>query len=204
MKHILITRFNYPIGYPNLEERIELFNQFTVPSVSNQLCQDFEWAVITNLPLAAFNSNKIIKVKDFQGAYKIGKGEDRVITSRLDNDDAIHTSFIANVQFYSEKLKDGTFIDFSGYLYNQKTDSMFESIKYKTMISPFVSYVEKGSEMRGVHRDSHYKLKKYGEVFKSPKRLWMQIVHSSNVKNKVEKIGKKLNQEEKKEVWSMF
>ena len=206
MKHILITRFDYPSSYKNIEERIELFRRFTVPSIQNQLCQEFTWAIKTKLPLADLGVEcmDVVAVSSFQDAYKLGQGSNRIITTRIDNDDAVHTSYMAKIRFYAEKVKDGTFIDFNGYCYDSKNDKMYRSNKYIKGVSPFVSYVESYEGMHGVYRDNHMKLRNHGEVLKIDSHVWMQIIHDSNQKNKVSLGDKLLTPEQSKELWTLF
>lgn len=207
MKHVVITRFDYPSNHPHLERRIELFHQYTLPSMRNQLYKDFIWCLVTKLPLSdlGVDSMPIQKIENYQEGYDIGKGEEKFIITRIDNDDALHTAYIANIQFYAEKLDVGHFIDFSGYCYKIKTDGLWESNKYVRTVSPFVSSIEDGTKpIKGVYRDKHANLSKHGHVFKSEKRMWMQIIHDTNVSNKVNGIGAKLDHIQKKEVWSLF
>jgi len=46
LKHFLITRFNYADDYEHLEQRIELFRRYTMPSIYAQTIKNFEWLII--------------------------------------------------------------------------------------------------------------------------------------------------------------
>lgn len=205
MKHILITRFDYPKDYKNLDKRIELFRELTVPSIQNQLCQDFIWAIKTKIPLSdlGLDCMNAVAVTDTKEAYALGD-EDKIITTRLDNDDAVHTSYIANIQFYAEKVNPGAFIDFSGYCYDYSKGITYPSNKYTKMPSPFVSVLENRRIMRGIYMDQHTKLAQHGKVLKIDKRMYMQVIHDTNVSNKIVKVGEPLSKIQSKELWSLF
>jgi hypothetical protein len=205
MKHILITRFDYPSSYRNIEERIDLFRRFTVPSIQNQLCQDFTWAIKTKLPLSdlGLDGMNVVKIDSEKKLQEFALDE-RIITTRIDNDDAVHTSYIAKIQFYAEKVKDGTFIDFNGYCFDSRKNKIYKSNKYVKVTSPFVSVVENGLNMKGIYMDFHNRLDKHGPVLKLDSRMWMQIIHDTNVSNKVTSVGEVLDEEAARELWGLF
>ena len=52
--------------------------------------------------------------------------------------------------------------------------------------------------------DFHNKLDKHGPVLKLDSRMWMQIIHSTNVSNKVTNVGEVLDEEAARELWGLF
>ena len=116
MRHYLLTRFNLRLWPHNkvgeetqTEEwqrrRVALFETYTLSSVAAQTCQDFVWIIL-------FDSCKQIKVISVKGAYSrafariyrdvmvkdLDGYKGPVISTYLDNDDAIARCFVSDVQ----------------------------------------------------------------------------------------------------------
>ena len=125
--HLLLTRFN--IQYePNetsginptwLDERLQLFEQYCLPSVKNQSCNDFIWLLfcdirtpekykrIINLYKTQIPQLRVYwlpyHTNDYYDVFTdLGKeyaqGYDLLVTSRIDNDDSIAYNYIELVQ----------------------------------------------------------------------------------------------------------
>jgi hypothetical protein len=93
-----------------MEHRINLFLSITLPSMMAQTCQNFEWLVFLDentpsmykdaLLWAEYDNMKLIYVKDeplVERAFDCITGED-IITTRLDNDDALNINAIKEIQ----------------------------------------------------------------------------------------------------------
>ena len=191
-----------------LEHRFSLFEKYCLPSVKNQTCQDFEWIVLFDSMMPDSFKEKITRfqqdcpqlapifVEPENGKYfvDIFRAEivkrlnaKRVITTYLDNDDALNVRFIGDLQQRVTSMDDGTFIFYDdGY-------QLYTDHKYMMEITyprdHFVSYVEKGdsSTVKGVFRyGTHY----YIDTIEGAKiahiknqRMWCEVVHEKNMLN---------------------
>ena len=103
-----------------LEQRFEVFDKFCLPSIVGQVCKDFEWIVLVDSMTPQVYKDRIESYRDVcpqfvpiyvtpeHGRYfcQIFKKEvlsriqkrERVITTYLDNDDALNVGFVADVQ----------------------------------------------------------------------------------------------------------
>ena len=126
LNHFILTRFNIYLwnkdkeGCPVrtikwLKHRFELFEQYCLPSIKNQTCQNFEWIVLFDDSTPEKFKNKIAEYQkeclQFIPIYvepengrrfaEIFREEvikrvtaERVITTYLDNDDALNVRFV--------------------------------------------------------------------------------------------------------------
>lgn len=187
-----------------LQKRIDLFERFCLPSVMAQTSKNFKWIVWFD-----FNSPQILKSKieewsqlccNFVAAYSYDydywQNEglpkyikentaskcDYVITSRLDNDDAISIKAIATIQ-KAFVPNDNTIIDLpNGYCYNLQTE-LFS--KHTIISSPFISYIESTNKpkIETVYREGHPAwIEKAAFIFVN-ERMWIQVCHDSNIAN---------------------
>ncbi|MFC7788630.1 glycosyltransferase [Microbacterium sp. MAHUQ-60] len=122
-RHVLITRFNVEISYASpgrgieddwLRNRIEVFDRITVPSVQSQTAPLDAWMVFLNAQSPAwFRAN--IEEREYltpvwiDGPLLDGRipeelaalgfaDREFLITSRVDNDDALSRDYVATVQ----------------------------------------------------------------------------------------------------------
>lgn len=207
--HLLLTRFNVQAGYGDpkagldpkwLEYRFKLFEQFCYPSVCAQSNQNFTWLVFfddqtpeafkSKIAAAARYKNLIpVYVQGYFSesvlrsalAQHIDSGSSHMITTRLDNDDAVSRNFIESVQVQF-KGQSCEFINFTqGYcLHNQKLYLMEDSS------NPFISLIESldGSPLKSVLCVAHNKLKTMGNIHQVPNEpAWLQVIHRGNVSN---------------------
>ena len=191
-----------------LEHRFGLFERYCLPSIKRQTCQDFEWIVL-------FDSSTPDKFKERIAEYERDcpqfipvfvepqKGRlfaeifreeivkrlnaKRVISTYLDNDDALNVRFIANLQQRALAVKDGTFINYNdGYQYYSE-DGYLMQIHYPT--NHFVSVVEEGNPatIKGIfgyggHAYIHtIKNVRIEHVRNQP--MWCEVVHEKNMVN---------------------
>jgi len=205
--HFLLTRFNIAlpdeIPLPDdswLEHRFQLFERFCFPSVTAQSCQNFKWLVFFNsdskerlrsqLSIYSSYSNFVPVWLDgpWDGdilRWAVAEHADEkeyMITSRLDNDDAIATRYTETVQAQFES-QDFEFVNFTnGYIVQQQTVYACQHWS-----NPFISLIERGPDFRtalgcGNHLDSA-ELGPVRQVASFPG--WLQVVHSRNVSNRV-------------------
>jgi len=206
--HLLLTRFNTASDFaPSrlglqaewLTARLELFEQYCLPSVAGQEGADFHWLVFFDAASPVWLRERIAAYGPLlTPIYVDGEATDRVIadlvlatglvrspyllTTRLDNDDALAKSHLARVEGafnYQEK----EFIEFPlglqsyrGHLYQVYWPS-----------NPFLSLIEKvqsGNRFTTVLCVPHNRVRSAGPVksiWCSAK--WLQVLHGSNLLN---------------------
>ena len=146
-KHFLLTRFNVQLSWTqkkwdefSLKNRIDMFEQICFPSVKSQTNKKFKWIVYFDRSSPDFLKKKVDEFKSrldiFQPLYienfnsaevrnnilsLLDDNTEYLITTRLDNDDAISKNYIDLVQacFDYQEIEIINFLH--GYrLYNNK------------------------------------------------------------------------------------
>ena len=200
MEHFLLTRFNVRLADRSpatdewLRDRLRLFKTFTVPSVHGQTCTDFRWLALCDESSPAWLREELLQVAMLEPVWvreawtpglpaevvhqQRGGADGMVVTSRVDNDDAIARSYIARVQ--GAATEEG-FVNFTsgaqwaqGRLYRRLDPS-----------NPFISRVEIGPRAATVFAADHNKLAALGPIRQlvgGP--MWLQVVHDSNLANR--------------------
>lgn len=191
-----------------LEHRFSLFEKYCLPSLINQTCQDFEWIVL-------FDSSTPEKFKEIIDKYQkdcpqlkpvyvepengwrfaeIFRGEivnrlkaKRVLSTYLDNDDALNVRFVEDIQQRAKTLSDGTFINYDDGFQYYADDKFMMRVHYPS--NHFVSVVESGdaATVKGIFGfGSHALIEKIKGVkldrIKN-QRMWCEVVHEKNVMN---------------------
>jgi hypothetical protein len=206
--HLLLTRFNTAVDFapsakrldPNwLTARLALFEQYCLPSVAGQQGAGFRWLVFFDAASPAWFKERISTFEPLvKPVYIDGPATDEVIarrvietglinsphlvTTRLDNDDAISKDHLASVQ-NAFRQQDREFItfpfglqSFHGHLYNVYWPS-----------NPFLSLIEKVSDIGHVTtvfcvaHDRVREQNKCRRVLRS--HQWLQVLHDSNLAN---------------------
>lgn len=206
-RHVLLTRFNTrlpgshaPDG-PWLRNRMPLFEKYCVPSVRRQTVKDFDWVVFADAAtpqpwrdqlelLGHWADFRLVFLDGPFGADTAARaiselaldGAPFLITSRLDNDDAIAPHFVASVHraFRPRRLE---FLNFPlGY---QLAAGRVLLRPY--LASSFASLVEEAtsSPWRTVHFTPHHLIGRYPvrQLWTAP--AWLQVVHGHNLANEV-------------------
>jgi len=210
MLHVLLTRFN--IASPGrevairnspgwLDRRFGLFEQFCLPSIAGQTERNFHWLIYFDKDTPAefrerierdrqiFNFtpryvgmfDKAVIAEDVRGLA--APGERLIVTSRLDNDDALSSDFVARVQAAAQDAPAQTVLNFTqgiamrgGRLYTASDRS-----------NPFTSLVER--DLGGVETiwaKPHHELGDKWTIVQVPSQpLWLQVVHGENVTNRI-------------------
>jgi Putative rhamnosyl transferase len=208
LTHLLLTRFNTEVGFAPSAKRLEtdwltarlaLFQRYCLPSVASQTDAEFRWLVFFDAASPKWFKDKISTFQPFMTpVYVSGRATDEVIadkvlqtglvtspyliTTRLDNDDAISTGHLASVQraFRGQEREFVTFPfglqSFRNHLYNVYWPS-----------NPFISLIEKVDDIGQVttvfcvahdRLSDKHRLRK---IWRSPQ--WLQILHDSNLGN---------------------
>lgn len=217
MKHYIITRYNLhwkpdinmcvkqkddkTILNSNdwLEQRLELFKKYYIPSILAQTNKNFKifLGVSPHTPNDHLdflsNISNIEICNSFDGSdgrdFKrmLFENNEPVITTRIDNDDAISKDFVKIIQSTAEaniKLKSPLLIDVLGYQYLVEKNK-FRLQHYKsTFNSPFSSVVSYPKEYKWCHEIEHTLLwKEIPNYIHIPERLYLQVLHPTNASN---------------------
>ncbi|MEP3052423.1 MAG: glycosyltransferase [Erythrobacter sp.] len=209
IEHFLLTRFNIASegrektirkrpGW--LERRFELFEQFCLPSVAAQTNQDFCWFIYFDCETAPEFRNRIDNLRqrrNFEARYvasfsnelasldiskRMLPQTERVITTRLDNDDALARFFLTQVRRSAENSPNGTILNFPSGL-ELASGKLYRSSHRE---NSFVSLVESSKDIRTVWSDPHNMLARrwrYHQIPSAP--AWLQAIHQENVANRV-------------------
>lgn len=200
-----------------LEHRFSLFEYYCLPSIKNQTCQDFEWIIlfdsltpdIFKQKIAGFQKECSQLIPVFVAPEKgrcfaeIFRREmikrlsaKKVISTYLDNDDALNLLFVEDLRLRACEIKDGTFVFYDdGYQY-------FKEDKYMMQLSfpknHFVSVLEGGDPdtLKGIYGyGSHYYINLIeGAIIEHVKgmRMWCEVVHEKNVMNDAKFLNSKM------------
>ncbi len=204
--HFILTRFNIrgmhgssPPGLDWLSHRFDLFERFCFPSVSGQTNLDFKWLVFFDVDTPPAFKEKVesyaqwdrfipIYVGDSLDKQRVIRenmslGSKYVITTRLDNDDAVGIEFIETIQgaFSGQRFE---FINLTnGYVLNLNKDRLY---KYVHFSNQFTSLIESVEEFQTIYCEDHGKLLSMGKVKQlETKPLWLQVIHDRNETNQV-------------------
>lgn len=207
--HWLITRFNIPMrSQPGrstdrdwLEHRLRLFSSYCLPSVAHQSCQDFRWLLLMDrdTPASFFetieqrqrqDNLRILPVtsawKNELAAYLAQEcHSEYLVTSRLDNDDAIHRHFIQATQAAINGQKFQFFDVPCGLKLDELRCRLF---RFMHVAGPFVSLVERVDGLpKTVYCCNHSQVSQLGPVCRLMLNPgWLQVVHDRNVHNRIE------------------
>ena len=206
--HLVLTRFNTAVTYaPSakrldddwLANRLELFERYCLPSMQGQSSEDFTWLVFFDADSPGWFRNKIASfaplvcpvyvsgpLTDTRLADEV-RATGRVkgaflITTRLDNDDALGVGYIAEVQA-AFREQDREFIEFPFGL--QSFHEQLYSVYWPS--NPFLSLVERvgpDGSFTTVFCVAHDRVREAGKVHSirsSPQ--WLQVLHGSNLLN---------------------
>jgi hypothetical protein len=204
-KHIILTRFNLrwitdePPGVDWLRHRFKLFDRFCYPSVYGQVNQNFKWLVFFDehtpsefremiaayaewdnfIPVYVAGFDKSL-VRERLSAF-LGNAS-HLITTRLDNDDAICKDLIDTVQI-NFRQQDFEFINFTyGFVWSKH--NVYLS---RQKSNPFISLIESAHKYRTVWCENHVTLSSLGNIRQlvTPP-AWLQVIHNRNVCNEVQ------------------
>ncbi|MGJ5675866.1 MAG: glycosyltransferase [Nostochopsis sp.] len=213
-EHFILTRFNVKtvfgksnigLNFDWLNHRFQLFDDFCYPSVRAQSNQNFKWIVYFDSNTPDCFKSKIKEYAEWQNFIPIyldteftddvnrknvlkllNKNTNYLITTRLDNDDAVSNNFVQMIQenFIQQKFE---FLNFTnGYVLNNGKIYYFKYLK-----NPFMTLIEQIDHFsvegfKTILCGQHTELSKMGiikQVKCSP--TWLQVIHTRNVSNRV-------------------
>ena len=204
-----------------LEHRFALFEKYCLPSIENQTCKDFEWIVLFDNTTPDRFKEKIkefqilcpqlipvfVEPKDGRFFAEIFRREvvnrltaNRLISTYLDNDDALNVRFVEDIQKRVLTLKDGTFVYYTlGYQFYTDQKYLLQ-VHYPR--NHFVSVVEDGTpeKIRTIYGyGSHFYIDKLKgaiieKIESSP--MWCEVIHDRNMGNDAYFLNAKMIKEE--------
>ena len=189
-----------------LEKRIHLFLKFCLPSVVQQSCKKFSWLIFfeegtqneLKKVLEVLNSYTFISVIFVNGMNGFNEGllkhikkatskeTSKIITTRLDNDDAIHRDFIKNIQNTCVDDVDKILLDFPmGLCLDISGDAKLSNFRFpKNQFISLLENMKDGELPKFVFSKFHHEL---DEVYPIKNLLqkdqWLQVVHEDNLVN---------------------
>ena len=187
-----------------LKDRVYLFEKYCFPSILHQVCNDFYWLVFFDKESPLFLMDKIsrwrsecsqlvpIYVTDYDEFMRWSMvaaiaensvGYDYVITTRLDNDDALLPDAVREIQknFIPQHK---TIIDIEdGYCYDATKNVLCLMKKNKS--NQFISLIEERSLVKTVFRHNHRQWIGVAEFIVVSCPLWLEVVHERNLYNNI-------------------
>lgn len=210
-QHFLLTRMNTstPFGTPGacvdpdwLRHRFSLFETYTLPSVrAQQGAAHFEWLLFSHeeTPVEfrerldsyerSFPAIRIVRCTGFdedvarlEVLRHCSSDVTHIITSRVDNDDALGTTYMATVQ-REFRAQQGEFINcrlgfqlHRGRVYRAEHPA-----------NPFCSAIESKATFRGVFCVAHVDIANTYPVKQlDDRRRWLMVIHDRNALNRVQ------------------
>ncbi|PLX01859.1 MAG: hypothetical protein C0594_12510 [Marinilabiliales bacterium] len=187
-----------------LDHRFLLFKNYCLPSIIHQTNQNFEWLICLDVntdesyisglqqELYAYPHYKIILVDGYSrfvdtvhNHIRLSASKDEfIISTRLDNDDALHKDFIQTIQ-NNFKHQNKCIVDFPKGICMEVEPQV--KLSHRNMkYNAFLSLIEKRENFQTImYYFQHHKWKKSGAEYLSIKngRYWLQTVHARNVLN---------------------
>jgi hypothetical protein len=204
--HVLLTRFNLPsLGAESvirakegwLRDRVELFEQYCLPSVRTQSNQNFHWIVYFDpwspswlkariadhgsvyTPIFRESVNSAELFDDMRSV--VGAQRSALITTNLDNDDGIACDFVDRLQSAST-THPRTAIYLANGLIKHSTELYFRTDR----MNAFCSVREGWDDPRTCWADWHNLLiNSMPVVVVDCAPTWLQVIHGTNVSNRV-------------------
>lgn len=206
--HVLLTRFNLPTeGYETLirakqgwlQERIDLFERYCLPSVRSQTVRPSKWIIYFDPESPAWLIDRISTInhdKVFSPIFRtavtradllhdleicLGRRNRFLLTTNLDNDDALASNFV-------EQLR--TVVPCDGSLAIYLVNGLIRSTKgvyaHSDVNNAFCSVLTPWTDPTTCWADWHNLLGRTMPVVRlSGAPAWMQMVHGKNVSNRV-------------------
>jgi hypothetical protein len=189
-----------------LARRFDLFERVCLASVARQVVRDFQWLVFMDaatpeafrdrlaglaaahpflLPVYCDRFEEATVLPEIRGRETPGRLR---ITTRLDNDDAIHPRLVERVRRIAERqaprldLRRGFYVSFPLGCCERDGDFYLQRYRY----NPFASYVSAPETDRTVLGTDHrYVADVAPVVFDWTRPMWCQTIHGENVANRL-------------------
>lgn len=202
--HFLLTRFNVRhetrASDEWLRHRLGYFERLCRSSIINQTNKNFRWLVYFDAERDEWFQREVDRLSAggvFEPIWVEGPLDpqktmapvaeraisDWVITTRLDNDDAVAFDFIESIQSeYSGQ--DLEFINFQSGLQLSDDGGLYHRLDPS---NAFISLIEKRREaLTGVYIDWHDRVASHGPIRQvNSHPIWLQMVHGQNIGNAI-------------------
>lgn len=207
--HLIITRFNIQyepedtigIQYQWLDERLRLFEQYCLPSVEHQTCNHFTWIILGDSRTPKEYKARIkayvsrvpqiclywtsYQADGYHSLYrqigrKYAEGKDILISTRLDNDDALAPNYIATVQ---QIALDGTEGIVSFPIGRQTFVKERKSYTLRYVPNHSTSRIERSVFGTIMEYDHTRVAVSRAHIIETKEPMWEEIVHGGNVCN---------------------
>jgi hypothetical protein len=208
--HAYLTRFAVRpwVGAPLpsaewLEHRFELYERYCLPSMQAQTRQDFEWLLFYDVAIgnawvkrlesyaAAWPVIVPVPVAGPWGAtaardaviHRLPPGTRTVLTSRLDNDDALAVDYTARLRAAASTISGGAVVFDWGF-----NLAAGEAYLQPLLRGPFVSMLSdvRGNRVTTVWDHEHESFDDAMLVLHlGPPCAWVQVVHGENLSNRI-------------------
>jgi len=203
--------YDYVNSDEYLSERFRLFDVYCFPSMSNQSNKNFTWFLLFNDKLPDKWRKKLEEYKRifpnmefrYMSSIPYGKWQEilnrfvlselkslenqpqYLLTTRIDNDDAFHMSFVDTVQNYFLENPQEALINYANGLQYIPQYNLLKNIR--VINGHFGTLAEKNDDKaRTVLSFSHNPLPNDLPAVKSlkiKKRMWLETIHATNVAN---------------------
>lgn len=210
----LLTRFNPAVSYASedigidpawLSHRFELFEKICLPSVASQSERNYHWILLVSdrtppkfmarlmADLALVSSpSAILFVREYSEQFfnsailsRLERAVDRVVSTRLDNDDAIARDYMARVREEAGHLpKNGDFVINFRQGCQVANNGIFPR---NARLNPFLSVVSSPRKLRTAFATHHGKMDSVGTVIDKTggNANWIQVIHPRNALNRL-------------------
>lgn len=207
--HVFLTRYNLPSRGAEslirarehwLTQRTEMFERITIPAMTAQTVRDYTWLVFFDSESPAWLKEKIARWEadgvltpvfgeDFPAPVlletireHLPTPSDRLLTSTLDNDDGLATTYVERVQAAAGRASGRAVI----YLENGLIQGDGGVYLRHDPDNAFCSVVTPWSEPTTCWADWHNRLHLSMPAVRVPGDPgWLQVIHGDNVSNKV-------------------
>ena len=191
-----------------LDNRFDLFEKYCLPSLANQTCMEFEWIVLFDSKTPDKYKERVQRYqeicpqlipvfvapedgRDFRQVFRneVVKrlGGERIITTYLDNDDALDVHYVEDLQKRISNLSNGSFVFYlNGYQYFTEFGLLLR-IHYRR--NHFVSVIESADPetIKTIYGfGSHYYINKIPGAkieYVKDAPLWCEVIHERNIGN---------------------
>ncbi len=190
-----------------LKERFDLFDNYCFPSVKNQSNQDFKWLVFFDSDTPEIYKKKVeeysLSFNNFHPFFIDGMdcflpsikekinlldSKKYIITSRLDNDDCLHTDYVKVVQSYFNYQEYLAIDVIDGYC--MQIGTKVKLGRKRQLYNPFITLIEKKDNCKTVWYRGHTYWKYEKNIYRvKNKRLWLAIIHEKNYSNEFDGYG---------------
>lgn len=215
--HVLLTLFNIRYTLSSdldglskwTDKRFPLFEQYCFPSIKAQTNQNFDWLIIIDPSTSTAQRKRLQALLDQRPRTYLIEYEDwdlveipvnewlqksctkveYVITSRVDNDDVLHQTFMEEVRATAMKLKNESLINYTnGYCLQIRPNKKNLLYQYDFNDNSFMSFVEPMQPtLKTIRKYNHNEwpdeIRRVNIITETP--LWMQLIHGNNVRNRI-------------------